>query len=142
MLGLNMNSVDDVEVRKAGLRYDVLDPNCPSRRALTLLADRWTLLVLVALAKHGPLRNGELKRIVGEISQKMLIQTLRQLESYDMVTRTVYNEVPPHVEYALTPFGQSLLGPVAALRAWAETHADTLDRVYRQITAAEAYRSE
>ncbi|MDX2161229.1 MAG: helix-turn-helix domain-containing protein [bacterium] len=106
--------------------YDVLEPNCPSRRVLTLLADKWVLLVIVALAKKGPLRNGELKRVLGDISQKMLVQTLRNLEEFGVVQRTAYNVVPPHVEYQLTDLGESLLVPIGALRDWAQAHTEAL----------------
>jgi DNA-binding HxlR family transcriptional regulator len=110
---------------------NVLDSNCPSRRALALLADKWVLLILVALAKHGTMRNGELKRLLGDISQKMLAQTLRRLEQNGLVARKAYDEIPPRVEYSLTPLGSSLMEPIYALRDWAETY-------YAEIEAAQA----
>lgn len=108
--------------------YDILDPSCPSRQALNLLADKWVVLIIVALDKRTPQRNGELKRMLGDISQKMLIQTLRELEAIGVVSREVFHEVPPHVEYSLTDLGRSLLVPIAALRDWAETHVPEMDK--------------
>lgn len=109
--------------------YNVLDPDCPSRQALALLADKWVLLVIVSLAHRQPQRNGELKRSISDISQKMLIQTLRQLEEKGIVSRTVYDEVPPHVEYQLTPLGESLLTPLDALKTWAEANCLALETI-------------
>jgi DNA-binding HxlR family transcriptional regulator len=99
----------------------VLDHDCPSRRTLTLLADKWALLVIAAL-KQGTMRNGELKRRLGDVSQKMLTQTLRELETCGLVERIVYHEVPPRVEYRLTELGLSLHEPISALARWAEEH--------------------
>jgi DNA-binding HxlR family transcriptional regulator len=110
-------------------QFNVLDPNCPSRRVLSLLSDKWVLLIIVALSKRGTLRNAELKRMLGDVSQKMLIQTLRQLEHYGMVKRTAYEVVPPHVEYELTELGKSLLVPIIALRDWAEEHVAEIDAI-------------
>ncbi len=103
-----------------GYPVDVFNPQCPSRHTLALLADKWSMLIIMVLARKGPLRNGQLKRAVGDISAKMLTQTLRKLETCGLVDRTSYNEVPPRVEYALTPLGLTLLEPIRALADWAE----------------------
>ena len=101
---------------------DVLDPECGSRRLLALLADRWTVLVVYALADE-PRRPAELRRMLGTVSQKMLTQTLRGLESNGLVARTVVRERhPQHVEYALTPLGESLQPVLRALCRWSEDH--------------------
>jgi len=100
---------------------DVFNPNCDSRQVLALLADRWSMLILYALA-GGVLRHGELKSKVGGISQKMLTQTLRALERDGLVRREVFAVVPPHVEYSLTPLGRSLLRPLRAICLWAQDH--------------------
>lgn len=94
---------------------------CPSRAILELIADKWTLLILPAL-KGGPMRNGDLIRLIGGVSQKMLTQTLRELERNGLVTRTDYGEVPPRVDYALTDLGRSLSEAVRLLDSWAEAH--------------------
>ncbi|MBC7870311.1 MAG: helix-turn-helix transcriptional regulator [Chitinophagaceae bacterium] len=115
--------------------YDVLDINCPSRRALALLADKWVMLVIVALSKKEPLRNGELKRMLGNISQKMLVQTLRNLETNGLIVREVFNEVPPHVEYRLSPLGQTLMVPIRAIRDWAQDNVAEIETIREANTS-------
>jgi DNA-binding HxlR family transcriptional regulator len=92
---------------------------CPSRAILELVADKWTLLILPAL-RRGPKRNGDLMRLIEGVSQKMLTQTLRELERNGIIRRIDYGEVPPRVEYELTDLGQSLSGAVRKLGGWAE----------------------
>jgi DNA-binding HxlR family transcriptional regulator len=104
-------------------RHDVYDKNCPTRHALDRIADKYTVLIIVFL-EGKPRRFNELQRIITGVSQKMLTQTLRSLERDGLVTRTVYPEVPPRVEYALTPLGTTLIQPLASLRDWAESHID------------------
>jgi DNA-binding HxlR family transcriptional regulator len=103
------------------LRPDVFNPNCDSRQVLALLADRWSMLIIYALSL-GVRRHGELKRMIGGISQKMLTQTLRSLERDGIVRRRVYPVVPPRVDYTLTPLGKTLLAPLRSICRWAETH--------------------
>jgi len=99
---------------------NVFDPNCGSRRVLALIADRWTALVIYALAR-GTMRFGQLQRELG-LTQKVLTQTLRDLERDGVVQRTVYPVVPPKVEYALTDLGATLIDPLTAICRWAEGH--------------------
>ena len=94
---------------------------CPIRDVLDCIGDRWSLLALVTLA-GGTLRFTELKRAIGDISQRMLAQTLRGLERDGYVTRTVYPTVPPKVEYTLTPLGRSLLKKIGPQIEWADSH--------------------
>lgn len=94
---------------------------------LALLADKWTIPVIHALAR-GTRRFGELQREVGGVSQKMLTQCLRRLERHALVRRTVYPVVPPRVEYCLTPLGRSLNQPLAGLCRWVEQHGRALER--------------
>ena len=93
---------------------------CPISDLLARIGDKWSLLVLAALseADHGRLRFSELMRAVDGISQRMLTTTLRHLERDGILTRRVFPEVPPRVEYTLTARGQGLLVPVKALIAW------------------------
>ena len=105
---------------------DATDPDaflraCPSRALLTRIAEKWTLLILVAL-EDGPTRFGALRRRVEGISQKMLTQTLRGLERDGLVSRTLYDEMPLRVEYALTARGRSLPPLAAAIKAWTEAN--------------------
>lgn len=99
----------------------VLDADCPAQRVLALIANKWTALVIHSLAP-GTRRFGELTRTIGGISQKMLTQTLRALESNGLVSRTVHPVVPPHVDYDLTPLGRTLIPPLRAICRWAEEH--------------------
>jgi len=115
---------------------ETLGPNvyaasCPTRLALDLVADKWTTLV-VGLLEDGPRRFAALSRQIGGISQKMLTQTLRNMERDGLVKRTVYAEVPPRVEYVLTPLGQTLRAPLGALRAWAEENVTAITTAQRR----------
>ena len=97
--------------------------NCASRQILDRIGDTWSVLVVTMLA-DGPQRYTALAKRIEGVSPKMLTQTLRGLERDGLITRTVHAEVPPRVDYALTPLGRSLLGLVSALETWAETHID------------------
>jgi DNA-binding HxlR family transcriptional regulator len=92
------------------------------------VADKWTMLLLEALAQHGTVRFSRLAALVGGISQKMLTQTLRQMEADGFVTRTVFPVVPPRVEYALTPLGESLGHAFCGVWEWAEANYAELER--------------
>ena len=104
---------------------DVYDADCPTRRVLDLIADKWSALI-VGLLKDQPLRFAVLHRQIGGISQKMLTQTLRNLERDGLVQRTVYAEVPPRVEYALTSLGRTLWEPIDAIIKWSEENIDAI----------------
>lgn len=95
--------------------------NCPSRRILDRIGDRWTVLIVGALWDDS-VRFSELRRRVEGISQKMLTQTLRALERDGLVRRTVHPEVPVRVEYTLTEAGRTLREPLRALEEWSITH--------------------
>ncbi|HRQ41256.1 MAG TPA: helix-turn-helix domain-containing protein [Chloroflexota bacterium] len=100
---------------------NVYSGSCPSRLVLDRIGDKWTALI-IGLLEDGPKRFSELHRCIEGISQKMLTQTLRNLERDGLVSRTLYPEVPPRVEYTLTPMGQTLCTPLTAVRHWAEEH--------------------
>ncbi len=112
---------------------DPWSESCPSREILAILASKWVALVM-PLLRHGPRRNGDLMRAIGGVSQKMLTQTLRDLERHGLLTRRDYGEVPPRVEYALTPLGTSLAGTLAALDDW-------VVRNYRDMARAAARKA-
>jgi DNA-binding HxlR family transcriptional regulator len=105
------------------MQADPFSSRCPSRQVLDRIGDRWSVLVILTLA-DGTRRYGELATAIEGVSQKMLTQTLRGLERDGLVTRTVHAEVPPRVDYELTPLGRSLLGVVGALTEWATSHID------------------
>lgn len=99
---------------------------CPAVNAiLSRIGDKWSVLIVMELARHAR-RFNELKRDVAGISQRMLTLTLRGLERDGLVSRKVFDTVPPKVEYALTPLGQSLREPVLALGKWAQGHRDEI----------------
>lgn len=114
---------------------NVFDAACPSRRALELISGKWVPLILPALAP-GPLRNGELLRKLDGISQKIMTQTLRELERHGLVQREDMRTVPPHVRYRLTELGRSLNVALVALDRWAERHHAQLDAAARRHDAA------
>ena len=110
------------------LMQDAMFPDCPIRNILARISDKWSLLVIYTLDKAGQeaIRFKKLQREIPDISQKMLTVTLRTLEEDGYVTRTVYPEVPPRVEYALTPRAYSLLPHVNALIGWALENKDAI----------------
>ena len=111
---------------------NVFDAGCPSRAVLEVLAEKWALLLVHRLA-DGPARTAQLRRRVGGISEKMLIQTLRRLERNGFVARRAYPEIPPRVEYSLTPLGASLSEPITALDRWVELHIQDIDYARREF---------
>lgn len=117
-------------------KANMLSARCPSRRVLDLLADKWVVLVIAALSR-GVNRNGALLREIGGISQKMLTQTLRALEYNGLVQRIVHDAVPPHVEYRLTPLGDTLINPIHVLGAWVEAHFHEVERARQQAARAQ-----
>ncbi|QCX74874.1 putative HTH-type transcriptional regulator YtcD [Streptomyces sp. YIM 121038] len=108
---------------EARAAYDAFVAQCPTRQLLDRIADKWVSLALTALA-DGPHRYSELARRLAGVSQKMLTQTLRNLERDGLVSRTVTPAVPVRVSYALTPAGESLAGLMGAIKGWAEDHMD------------------
>jgi DNA-binding HxlR family transcriptional regulator len=101
---------------------DLTDDGCIAvREVLDRVGDKWSLYIIGSL-RDGPRRFSELKRGIERISQRMLTLTLRSLERDGLVTRTLYPTIPPRVDYELTPLGRTLLDPVMALVAWADSH--------------------
>jgi DNA-binding HxlR family transcriptional regulator len=107
--------------------WDVMVKTCPSRSSLAKIANKWTAMIVIALSE-GPLRFGVLREAVDGISGKVLTETLRDLERDGILSRTMYNEMPPRVEYELTPLGQTLREPLSALGRWAEKHIEEVLR--------------
>lgn len=100
-------------------RGNVMAADCPSRPVLQHLTSRWGVLVMVALATRRH-RFAELRRAVGGVSERMLSQTLKELEADGMVLRTAHEVVPPHVDYELTPLGQEAARHLIPLIGWIE----------------------
>jgi len=106
--------------------------DCPSREILQTISHKWALLVL-PLLRGGPQRNGMLLKQVQGISQKMLTHTLRDLQARNIVYRLDHQEVPPRVEYGLTPLGHSLAEILSTLDDWVIRHYDELSAGTRTI---------
>ncbi len=98
-------------------------PACPVETTLTLISDKWKVLILRDLLP-GTKRFGELKKSIGHVSQKVLTAQLRQMEQSGLLTRTVYPEVPPRVEYSLTELGYSLKPILDAMSIWGENYKE------------------
>ena len=110
-------------------RANPFHPQCPSRGILGLIGSKWSMLLLCSL-RRAPMRTGALKRELGGISQKMLTQTLRDLERHGIVQRIDFAEVPPRVEYRLTRLGHSLSDRIIELEEW------VADNYHRMATMA------
>ena len=115
---------------------NVFSGACPARHVLAVIADKWALLLIHALAHGGTLRTAELRRRVEGISEKMLIQTIRRLERFGLVARQAYAEVPPRVEYSLTPLGHSLSEPIRAIDHWVERNVAEIVRAQQVFDQA------
>ena len=103
--------------------YDAMLEACPTRHVMETIGGKWSALLVHALA-DGPRRHGQLRTRIAGVSQKMLTQTLRELERDGLVTRTVTASVPVRVDYALTPLGHTLVPVLGALKSWSETHIE------------------
>jgi DNA-binding HxlR family transcriptional regulator len=110
--------------------------NCPFRSVLDKVGDKWSFLVFAVLEDQ-PRRFNEIKRLIGDISQRVLTKNLRDLEREGYVSRCVYPTKPPKVEYALTDLGRSLLGPVTQFMNWAIDAYPTIERSRRKYDSAQ-----
>ena len=119
-----------------GTEPGVYSGTCPARELLDRIADKWTTLIIGLLVDAGaPVRFTELRRAIGGISQKMLTQTLRDLERDGLVVRVMYPVIPPRVEYSLTPLGATLDEPLRALSVWSERHMSEVREAQRAFDA-------
>jgi DNA-binding HxlR family transcriptional regulator len=103
------------------MQADVYNRDCPSQNILALIGGKWSMLILCSL-RAGPRRTHQLKRRLAGVSSKMLTQTLRELERHGIVRRRDFGEVPPRVEYSLSPLGRSLAALVADIETWVTTN--------------------
>ena len=99
---------------------------CPIRNVLDRFGDKWSLLIILILKDEEKLRFNEIQKCIGDISQKMLTVSLRTLEADGLVSRKVYPEIPPKVEYKLTEMGKSLVPHINNLSQWANQHMDAI----------------
>ena len=94
-------------------------PICPIKDVLHAVGDKWSVLVMITLANYKTMRFNEIKNGIGVISQKMLTVTLRELESFGLVDRQIYAQIPPKVEYTITPMGEEFVRHLAVMLHWA-----------------------
>lgn len=113
-----MNSEQDMDEYLALLQANAPNEDCPVQKTLAILNGKWRLLVIFELGKNDHCRFSDLKKAIPKITNTMLTQTLRDLESFGIVSRVQYNEIPPHVEYALTEKGLKLRPIIYEMAKW------------------------
>lgn len=111
------------------------EEQCPVRDVLDRIGDKWSMLMVIALADR-PHRFGELHRAIPDISKRMLTQTLRDLERDGLVSRHIVPAKPPGAEYRLTLLGISLLAPLSALVGWADSHHSEIEKARAKFEIA------
>lgn len=116
-------------------KYGSYHGGCAVRNVLDRLGDKWSMLIIITLGVEGTMRFNQLHHMIGDISQKMLTVTLKTLEADGLVTRKVYAEIPPKVEYTLTERGTSLLPHIEGLAEWAMTHMEGIYTSREKYTA-------
>ena len=124
-----------ISQRESNIPSDVVDPRIEAlvREIIERVADKWTMLVLEVLEEHGTVRFTRLGELVGQISQKMLTKTVRQMEKDGLVVRTIHPVIPPRVEYSLTPLGRSLGAAFCGVWSWAEKHYDEIAKARQRF---------
>ena len=129
----------EIEARRQGAIPEDVDPEIEAlvHDIIGQVADRWTMVILETLHEKGTLRFTRLGEAVGRISQKMLTQTVRQMERDGLVTRTIHPVIPPRVDYALTPLGESLGAAFCGVWIWAETHHAEIQSARRTFAERE-----
>lgn len=110
---------------------------CPVRNVIARFGNKWALLVILILSENKVLRFSELKKMIPDVSSRMLSSTLRTLEADGLVSRKVYPEVPPKVEYSLTETGLSLVPFIVQLTEWAQKHMKSIVKHREELEAAE-----
>jgi DNA-binding HxlR family transcriptional regulator len=108
---------------------------CPIRTVLDRFGDKWSILVMINLSANGTMRFNEINKSMSDVSQKMLTVTLRSLEADGLVSRKIYPEIPPRVEYDLTEMGKSLLPHIQNLRSWAEDNLNAIRKSRKKFAA-------
>ncbi|NII53901.1 helix-turn-helix domain-containing protein [Luteibacter sp. SG786] len=113
---------------------EICDTGCGLNATLRIISGKWKPLILFFL-RNGPKRYGELKRLIEGVADKVLIQQLKDLEADRVLSRTDYKEVPPRVDYALTPLGRSLADAIVPLCTWGTEHAAEMARIFAERDA-------
>lgn len=115
-------------IKEANFEQHLMNEKCPARQILSTIGNKWSILILILLDTKGTVRFNELAKYLEDISSKVLSQALKSLENDGLVTRTVYPEVPPRVEYNLTELSKTLLPHILSLSNWA---LENMDEIYR-----------
>jgi DNA-binding HxlR family transcriptional regulator len=127
--------LDRRRARRGGIvSGDLFDPDCPTRKVLDRIGDKWTVLVVLSLS-DGPQRFSGLRSRLGRVAPKVLTETLRRMERDGLLTREVFAEVPPRVEYALTGLGESLISPIVVIGDWAEVNVGRITAAQEEYDA-------
>ena len=105
---------------------DLQYPTCPIRNVLSRISDKWSLLILCSLDASEVMRYKDIKVAIPDISQKVLSSTLKRLEEDHLITRKMYKEIPPRVEYSLTDMGKELMPAVGMMINWAQSHFEEI----------------
>lgn len=125
-IGLRRKSNDILTIMKKKEKQNSMFEMCPIRNVIARFGNKWGFLVLLVISEHDTIRFSELSRAIPDISTRVLSSTLRTLEADDLITRKIYPEIPPRVEYSLTPIGKELLPIVKDLTAWASKNLPTI----------------
>jgi DNA-binding HxlR family transcriptional regulator len=125
----------NIELTKNPAEKYLAQDRCPVRNVLDRFGDKWSILVLLSLDESGTLRFTELLKSIGDVSQKMLTVTLRTLEADGLVLRKLYPEIPPRVEYSLTPRGKTLMPHIHHLAKWAMENMPAIQQSRKQHAA-------
>jgi DNA-binding HxlR family transcriptional regulator len=121
---------------KLGKIYE--SKNCPVRQVLDRIGDKWSTLIILQLGENEVMRFNELSQAIGDISQKMLTTTVRNLEADGLLSRKMYAEIPPKVEYRLTALGASLLPLIRDMVIWADNNLQSIRRNRTRYTTKSA----
>jgi DNA-binding HxlR family transcriptional regulator len=127
--------MDDIPVQKTEHQISLHDPiptfslavETLTKNLLGQIADKWTMIILEELVDDRSIRFSELRRLIPEVSQKMLTQTLRRMERTGLISRTIHPVIPPNVEYRRTELGRSLGKAVCGVWSWVERHAEDME---------------
>jgi len=135
------NAENQMDMKKENLKKCAGDrDDCPIKDILYRVGDKWSMLTVIKLSDHGTLRFNELHQLIDDISQRMLAVTLKALETDGLVSRKMYAQIPPKVEYTLTPLGESLVPPLMNLYHWANESMPAIkesrERFQKQLSEA------
>ena len=106
--------------------YNSIIEICPVRNVIARFGNKWGLLILLVISENNPIRFNELNRLIPDVSTRVLSNTLKTLEADGLITRTMYPQVPPRVEYSLTATGSSLIPIILQLTVWAQENMKTV----------------